>query len=111
MNLQPCDQVCADRGGCAECTPCPALYNLTQDEIEVFYDVSSMLHTIVDNFTNKLSLNIDSRSLPGWAHQIAVKFQTLHSKTDWGEVDYLSTVDEFTTMEVNKQLSLQARQL
>lgn len=91
MNLQPCDQTCAANGGCAECTPCLGIYNLTSDEMEVLYDVSLNARAYADNH----DICIDSRRLPAIVKQVAMKFQDKYCTQDWTQVEYLEVIDSF----------------
>ncbi len=91
MNLQPCDQACADNGGCAECTPCIGIYNLTADEVEVLYDVSLNAKAYADHH----DICIDSRKLPAIVKEVAMQFQDKYAQQDWSQIEYLEIIDAF----------------
>ena len=91
LSLQPCDRACAAKGGCAECTPSLAIYELTDDEIEVLYDVSLNARAYADHH----DICIDSRKLPAIVKEVALSFQRKYAQQDWAEVEYLEVVDAF----------------
>ena len=80
---------------------------LTHDEVEVLYDVAVNVHTYVA--VNDIAIN--SRALPSISYYLACEFQELHQNTDWTQLDYLETVDDFVDKEAKQLLEMEEEDL
>lgn len=72
---------------------------LTADEIDVFYDVATTI-SLID--FGECTEQLNSRTLPHIAYEIAQKFQAQYGQSDWAELDYMETVDSFAASEFKK---------
>jgi hypothetical protein len=73
------------------------------DELETFYDLTdSLTHDLVSGRVSYESFpNSRDRfdTLIGWANE----FNRLHAATDWAEVEYLDTVEEWYSAKIRAE--------
>lgn len=74
--------------------------NLTASEQETFFDISIEVY----DYINQNNITINMRLLPSIAYELSNEFEATYQNEMWKEKDYLDTLIDFVTQNINKHL-------